>query len=322
MMPRLCFLLVTLVPCVAAQSDDDSSHGSNRVRIRIESNRACDARTRVSLVSDSGPIVAEGYANSQCVAEFFSVAAGNYQVVVAGPGIAGTREFEIDANKTQELDVPVSASGQLKTAGVTSATVAASELTVPRSAKKKFDSASQLIAKNNLPKAIEQLHKAIAIDPSYAQAYYGLGVVYARMDDKTHSREALQEAIRLNNHLAPAYVNLALLEMTDRNFSEAEDLLDKATASGLDDPPTLILLASVELVTQHYDQAIANCHKAHAMPQVPHATAHYIAARAYEQQNRPAEALAELHVLLAEEQSGARADAARKEMAVLQAAAR
>jgi tetratricopeptide (TPR) repeat protein len=319
MMPRLCLLLVTLVPCVVAQSDDDTSRGSNRVRIRIEnaSNRACDIRTRVSLVSSSGPTVAEGNASPQCVVEFFSVPAGNYHVVVSGPGIAGEREFAIDANKTQELEVPVSASGEPKPLGASSATVAASELTVPRSAKKKFDSASQLIAKNDLPRALAQLHKAIDIDPTYAEAYNDLGVVYGRMGEKTQSREALQAAIRLDDHLAPAYVNLARLEIADRSYADAERLLGKATASGLDDAPTLILLASVQLLTQHYDQAVANCRKAHASPQAAHAAAHYIAARAYEHENRPAEALAELQILLGEEPSGARADAARKEMSGL-----
>jgi tetratricopeptide (TPR) repeat protein len=320
MMPRLCLLFVTLVPWAVAQSGSDASPGSNRVRIKIESesNRACDVRTRVSLVSDSGPAVAEGYADARCVVEFFSVPAGNYHVVVSGPGIAGDREFEIEANKTQELEVPVSALKDPKAPSASSATVAASELTVPRSAKKKFDSASRLIAENNLPKALDQLHSAIDIDPTYAQAYNDLGVVYGRMGDKAQSREALQHAILLNDHLAPAYVNLAQLEIAERNFSEAERLLNKAATAGLNDAPTLILLASVELLTRHYDQAIANCRKAHTSRQVPHAAAHYIAARAYEHEHRPMDALAELQILLSEEQSGARADAARKEMSTLQ----
>jgi tetratricopeptide (TPR) repeat protein len=322
MMPRLCVLLVTLVSCAVAQSDGDTSRGPNSVRIKVanESNRACDIRTRVSLVSSSGPTVAEGYASTQCLVEFFGVPAGNYHVMVSGPGITGEREFAIDANKTQELEVPVSASGEPKAPGTSSATVAASELTVPSSAKKKFDHASQLIAKNDLPGALAQLHKAIEIDPTDDEAYNDLGVVYGRMGDKGHSREALEEAILLNDRLAAAYVNLARLELADRNYAMAERLLEKATASGIDDTPTLILLASVELLTQHYDQAIANSRKTHAAPQVPHAAAHYIAARAYEHENRPTEALAELQVLLSEEPSGARADAARKEMSALQSA--
>jgi len=54
------------------------------------------------------------------------------------------------------------------------------------------------------------------------------------------------------------------------------------------------------------------------MPQDPHALAHYIAARAWEHENRPAEALTELQTFLQEEPSGPRADAVRKEIAGLQ----
>jgi tetratricopeptide (TPR) repeat protein len=272
-------------------------------------------------MSDSGS-VAEGVADSQCAVEFFGVAAGNYHVAVSGPNIVGSdnREFSIDNRGSEELDVSVRTSGASTPDSTSPGMVAAANLKVPRNAKKKFERASELIAKNDLPKAIDQLHQAVGIYPSYAEAYNDLGVVYRRLGDNAHSREALEEALRLNDHLAPAYANLARLEIGGRNYSAAENLLDKATATGLDDTPTLMLLASVELQTQHYDRAIANCHKAHATPQIPHAVAHYMAARAYEHENRLTDAVSELRTFLSEEQSGARADEARKEIAALQAA--
>lgn len=325
MMPRLWFLLITLVPCVVAQSGGDASRGSSYVRVRIaaDSNRACDAHTQVSLMSDSGSVV-EGVVDSQCTVEFFGVAAGNYHVAVSGPNIVGSdnREFAVDNRGSQELDVAVRTSGESNPASTSPGMVATTDLKVPRNARKKFDRAGELIAKNDFPKALDQLHQAIGIYPAYAEAYNDLGVVYRRLGDNTQSREALQEALQLNDHLAPAYANLARLEIAGHNYSAAEKLLDKATATGLDDTPTLMLLASVELQTQHYDQAIANCHKAHATPQVPHAVAHYVAARAYEHENRLSDAVGELRTFLSEEQSGAKADEARKEIAALQAAAK
>ena len=45
-----------------------------------------------------------------------------------------------------------------------------------------------------------------------------------------------------------------------------------------------------------------------------------MAARAYEHENRLTDAVSELRTFLSEEQSGARADEARKEIAALQAA--
>jgi len=318
---RLCLLVVPLVLCIATYSDDDgAAHDSNRIRIRIDQHggRVCDSQTRVSLVSSAGPVTVEGPTNAQCVAEFFDVPAGNYHAVANGPGISGSREIEIDANQTQELDLPVvNLDGHAKAAG--GATVSAHEFSVPHNARKKYDAAIRLMDKNDLPKALAQLQKAIEIAPNYAEAYNDLGVVYGRMGNKVESRAALERAIQWNDRLAPAYRNLALMDVSDRNFPDAEKLLEKAASAGVNDAPTLILLAGVELVDQHYDQALANCRKAHSMPQTHHATAHYIAAQAYEHENRPGAALAELRMLLTEEQTGARADAARKEIIGLQA---
>ena len=321
-MPRLCLLLTALVVCAFAEPGGDTFQASTHVRIRIamESNRGCDPHTHVSLIDNSTPAIVEGFANSDCTVDFFGVSPGNYSVVVTGPGIVGSenREYEIDNRRVQDLDVRVRTSGESKSEHTDSAMVATTNLAVPRGAKKKFESAGQSIAKNDLPKALEQLRKAIDIYPTYADAYNDLGVVYRRLGDMAKSREALQEALRLNDRLAPAYANLARLEIADRNYPAAENLLEQATATGLDDTPTLMLLASVQLLTQHYDQVVTNCHRVHATPQVPHAVAHYMAATAYEHENRPAEALAELRTFLSEEQTGTRADAARKEISALQ----
>jgi hypothetical protein len=46
--------------------------------------------------------------------------------------------------------------------------------------------------------------------------------------------------------------------------------------------------------------------------------AHYVAARVFEYENRPADAVAELQIFLSEETPGPRADVARKEINALQ----
>jgi len=176
---------------------------------------------------------------------------------------------------------------------------------------------NQFAAKGNWQKALERVNKAIAICPHYAEAYNNLGVVYDHLGDRVRNREALQQAVNLNDHLAPAYVNLARIAIVDRDFPQAEALLNKATAIDPADPPTMVLLANAELLNQHYDQALAVCRKAHSIGGT-HALVHYVAARVFEHENRPAEALAELQVFLSEEPSGPRADEARNEMAELQ----
>ena len=61
--------------------------------------------------------------------------------------------------------------------------------------------------------------------------------------------------------------------------------------------------------------------KAHSASQA-HALAHYIAARAFEAEYRPKDAIAELQTYLSEEKDGSRVEAARKEMAALQVTSR
>jgi len=55
----------------------------------------------------------------------------------------------------------------------------------------------------------------------------------------------------------------------------------------------------------------------HAIPHQNLAVVHYIAARAFERENRLQEALAELQIFLTEESSGPRADHVREEIAKL-----
>jgi tetratricopeptide (TPR) repeat protein len=196
--------------------------------------------------------------------------------------------------------------------------VAAVDLNIPERARKEFDKAAQFEAKGNWQRAIERLNKAIAIYPQYAQAYNNLGVAYGHLGDRVRNIEALQKAISLNDHFAAAYLNLARVAIVDRDFPQAEVLLNKATAIDSTDAQILGALANMELLDHHYEQALATCRRAHSTARGEHAVVHYVAARIFEQENRPLDAVAELRVFLSEEQSGPRADAARKEMIALQ----
>jgi len=175
------------------------------------------------------------------------------------------------------------------------------------------------MAKEDWQKAIERLQHALAIYPRYAAAYNNLAIAYARTGDRTHEREALQRAIGVNDHFAPAFVNLAKMSIADRDFPGAQAFLDKAIAADPANTQTLVLLANVELLEHRYDDAIAHCRKVHSLSAPDsHALAHYIAARAFEHQDRPADSIHEFQTFLEEEPSGERADAVRKELSRLQ----
>jgi len=278
------------------------------------------------MLSAGSTAVAESYTDENGFTNFDDVEVGNYHLIVSGEGIqeSDTGLFEVDNRKgTQFQTVTVHPANEANpNGGSEGTTVSIADMNIPGSARKLFDKASASIADKNWKKALDELNQAIRIYPRYVEAYNNLGVVYARMGDRASEREALEKAIRLNDHFAPAWVNLGRLAIIGRDFPTAETMLDKATALDPANSETLLILANVELMNLHYDQAIANCRKVHSIGQDPHALVHFIAARALEHESRLPDAETELRTFLKEEPDGARAEAARKELANLQKLAR
>jgi tetratricopeptide (TPR) repeat protein len=317
-------LLLSLSP---ASAQFQFRTGNLQVRVTFADGRPCNIRAHVQLMgSASTSPVAENYTNDNGMTSFNNIEIGDYHLIVSGQGIEETDSglFEIDSRRTSQFLYvtvrPTHKDGQ--TTPTDSNTVGAADFQIPEGAAKEFDKATALMAKSDWKRAIERLDRALAIYPQYAAAYNNLGVVYSRLGDRNREREALQKAITLNDHFAPAFVNLARMAISDRDFPSAEGFLDKATGMDPANSQNLILLANVELLDRHYDQAIATSRKVHFLGQGSHALVHYVAARAFEHQNRISDAVAEFQIFLNEEPSGERAQAVRKELAGLQSQSR
>ena len=320
MKSRVFALFFLLAGSSAAQFDAGMTIPRVRVQVTLAS-RGCDSATHVTLMAHSGP-VAEATANEQCEADFVNVPAGSYHLIVSGNTIADTDSGAIDMNPpaSGELEVKVKRAGELEANyGVpASALVSASDLGVPVRARKELDRANEMMAKQDLTRAMQELRKAIAIYPACAVAYNNLGVIYGRLGDHEREREALQKAISINDRFALAYVNLGKMNIGAGDFPGAEMALNKAAGFDSADALTLILLAYAELMDRRFDEAVAASRKAHALDK-PHALVHRLAANALEQERQVAGAIAELELFLAEEPTGPSADAARKELAEVRA---
>jgi len=319
----LLVLLLVLVPSLQAQIQSYMKYGNLKVRVIYTDGRGISDRPLVQLMGGaSNNAVAEDYANEEGMANFLHIEWGVYHVHVTGQGIEDTDSgmVEVDERKgAQTLFVTVRRVGEGKREATGAGpTVAAPDLKIPEKARKEFDKAGELLNQQEWQKAIERLKRALDLYPNYAAAYNNLAVAYGRVGDRAHEREALQHAIRINDHFAAAFVNLAKMEIKDHNLPEAETFLGKATGADPTNPETLMLLANIELVEKHYQEAILNCQKVHAMAHERYAVVHYIAALAFEHLNRLREAASELQTFLQEEPSGPRTDAARKELTSLQ----
>jgi len=301
---------------------DPSQFGNVHVHVVYPNDRSAGLQLRVRLMSGSGSTpVSENFTNDQGRAEFTRVPIGSYHVIVTGEGIEDTDsgEFEIDRRKTsQDLFITVrSSESAAHSGGGGSSSVAAVDLNVPDSARKEFEKANEDMARHNWTSALQRLNRAISAYPQYAPAYNNLAAVYGHLNDPSHQREALEKAVELNDHLVPALVNLAKLCFQDKNAARAETLLENASRAEPNNPETMTLLAQAQLLNKHFDGAIATARNVHAIPHQNLAVVHYIAARAFERENRLQEALAELQIFLTEESSGPRADHVREEIAKL-----
>jgi tetratricopeptide (TPR) repeat protein len=319
--PRILLLLLLLalpLSPAAAQLKTGNLH----VSVTYPDDRVPDGQMKIGLINESnGNQIAQTFTNDHGQAQFLGVAIGNYQVTVSGQAIQTTQSetFEVDARRgAQSIFVRVKPAAGNSESKASNATVSASDLKVPEKASKEFDKATKMIAKQEWQKAIDQLNKALALYPSYAEAYTNLGVVYSRLGDSDKERDALHKAIAANDHFAPALVNLARMEMKENNFAGAEVHLRQATAADPTDARTLALLAQVQLLDRHYEDAIASAGKVHTMSHGSYPLVHYVAARACERLNRLSDAVSELKLFLTEEPSGERAAAARQEMAAIQ----
>jgi tetratricopeptide (TPR) repeat protein len=313
--------VVLLVFVGSAVAQLSTGNNIRQVRVRVTFRGVCEAPTQVTLTGHNGPI-AEREVNDRCEADFFNVAEGTYHVIVSGPNVSnadsgsievssvGPTDFEVQVRRSNEPDRNYGFSA--------SAFISASDLGVPSRARKEFDHATRLIAKQDFARAAQRLNKAITMYPTYAVAYNNLGVIYSRLGDPVRGREALQKAITLNERFALAYLNLGRIDIVAGDFPNAETALEKASTFDPADPMALVLLSYAEFMDRRFDQAIAATQKAHALAK-PHAFVHRVAARAFEQLRQGASAMAELELFLKEEPPGPRADAARKELQTVKA---
>src|SRR5580700_4012070 len=176
----IALLLLPLLSLPLLRACAQLPTGNIHVYVTYPDDRVPSAQLKIALIG-SGNQVAETYTNDHGQAQFLNVAIGNYQVSVTGQGIQATvsEMFEVDARRgAQSIFVrarPAGENGESNGAKPGGATVSASDLKVPKKASQEFDKAIKLIAKHQWQKAIEQLNKAVALYPSYGEAYNNLG---------------------------------------------------------------------------------------------------------------------------------------------------
>jgi tetratricopeptide (TPR) repeat protein len=323
--PVIVSLLITSLHAQLRGGMAGGGVGNVHIHIILANERNAGPYLQVRLMEGSSDaVVGTTYTNDIGQADFISIAVGVYHVRVSGDGIQTTDSdtFEVDNRKVtqaQYVTVRQLAESGPKPLSSHSGMVSAADLNIPPKARKEVDKANEAMSEQNWKKSLEHLNKAIELAPNYATAYNNLGVLYAKMNDLPHEEEALKKAVSLGDHFAPPFVNYGKLCLQQKNFPQAETLLLKAVSVEPNNVESLMLLADAQYMNRHFEAAIVSAQQSHSAAAEHPSFVHYIAARAYQQENRQKDALAEFQKFLIEEPKGPRADHVRGDIAKIEA---
>lgn len=105
-------------------------------------------------------------------------------------------------------------------ANVTGFTYSATTMTAPKEAQKALEKGNGAFGKNKLPEAEREFRKAVSLHPKYAVAWYELGRVLVRAEQKEEAKKALHEAVNSDPKYINPYPVLAQLALEERNWQE------------------------------------------------------------------------------------------------------
>lgn len=312
---RAVFVSSLASPAAAQFTANESPLGRMvQVHVSFQNGSGCDSATKIELMK-SESLVASGFSDKNCNVSLFGVVPGDYRLVVSGRGFSGIEAGQVTLTQFDTGPIEVQIPRPQDENARSSASTSVADLKIPKRAAKEFGKANQAIAQHDWKSAAASLERAIDIYPQYAAAYNNLGVVDARLGDRTKEAKDLQRAIAIDSRYVDAYLNLARMNIAENKFPDAETALRKANAISPEDGVILVLQTYAEFMNHHLEDAVNDCEKVHALNNVPHAFAHWTAAFALEQENQIAEAGAEFRAFVNEEPTGERADSARKELA-------
>jgi tetratricopeptide (TPR) repeat protein len=212
-------------------------------------------------------------------AYFFNKAAGStpFGQVAAGRALLAKgqlapaeAQFDAAAKATKNKDTKVltmiaQAYGE---ADVKEAGKSQTYLTAAQTAFKKDDPAL-MVARGDIylhsdtggGEAMTSFDRAIAANPSYAQAYYKKGVLDVRARNYNAAREALNKAVELDPSYAPAYRELADMYYYAGQYDLALQNIKKYTDLAERSPATDAQYASFLYLTKKYPEALAEVNK-------------------------------------------------------------
>jgi tetratricopeptide (TPR) repeat protein len=193
------------------------------------------------------------------------------------------------------------------------ATVSLTTLQAPPDAKKAFERARNALAKNNRAEAQQELEKAVALYPKFAEAMSQLGELYSNDGRKNEAEKLFRAALEADPRFVGPYYNMGLLASEGRDWKRMAEWSDKALAlDPYEFPATYLMNAIANYNLHNLDAAEKSAHTArrldsqYRLPRID-----FILANVLMQRGDYAGAAEELRLFLKYRPTGTEAEAAR-----------
>ena len=104
--------------------------------------------------------------------------------------------------------------------------VSATTYEAPKDARKAYEKGLESEKKDKLADARSYFEKAVEIYPKHANAWFQLGTVLQKQNQKDEARTAYTQATNADSRFLPPYLSLALLAGEAENWTEVRNLTD------------------------------------------------------------------------------------------------
>lgn len=280
------------------------------------SDTLTNLQVRVQVINDNGSTVGESSPTNEGYAVFRVVGSiiigqntrvfPTYRVRVFGPEIEEAWAENVQPGLADRiLNMTVHRKGEkTEIAKSGTGTVSASGLAVPSKAQKELDKGNEALSEEKFDKAKQHFEKAIQIYPQFDQAYNNLGVVLMKTGDKAAGKQAFEKALAVNDKSARAYVNLGKIAVQEERYDEALKLFTSSLTIEPLNSEAFNGICQAGVMGKDFEQVVSAAKKIHGMPHDNMPLCHFAAGFAYQNLNKPDEALAEYNLYLKEASMG------------------
>jgi tetratricopeptide (TPR) repeat protein len=201
-------------------------------------------------------------------------------------------------------------------------TVSQTMLTAPKGAVKAYEQGMESVRKGDLASAVRNFEKAVALHPTFANAWYELGHLSLARSPET-ARADFEKALAADSKYLPPYSDLALLAYHAKNWQETVKITDRGLRLDSSGTPDLYYYnAAAQYNQKNLDEAEKKAREAikvdfsHSIPKAPQLLSFILAAK-----SDYAGAVEQMQVYLGSGLGPQEAERSRRQLAVFQSKA-